>query len=111
VEDTPISDDEPTILGEEPPSVTRADAGTGAVTYGVTMNPLNGIQRNLSHWTKPLNEEKPMTTEHSGNTATSVVVIVATPRNANESKLSRTPGSDARTGFSLETYSLTLLKH
>jgi hypothetical protein len=49
--------------------------------------------------------------ERSENAATLVAMIVATHRNANGSKLSRTPGSDARTHFSLGTYSLTLLEH
>jgi hypothetical protein len=50
-----VSDDEPTILEEEPPpSVTDADAGTGAATYGVTMKLGNGILHNPSPGTKPL---------------------------------------------------------
>jgi hypothetical protein len=40
--------------------------------------------------------ETPMK-ERSENAATPVTVIVATPRNANESKLSGAPGTDART--------------
>jgi hypothetical protein len=47
--------------------------------------------------------------ERSENAATLVTVIVSTHRNTNGSKLSRTPGSDTRTHFSLGTYSLTLL--
>jgi hypothetical protein len=49
--------------------------------------------------------------EHSENIATPAVVIVTTPRNGSEKKLNRTPDSDARTRFSLKTYSLTLLEH
>jgi hypothetical protein len=53
VEDTPVSDDEPTILGEEPPSVTHADAGTSAVTYDITTKPGERIQHNPSPRMKP----------------------------------------------------------
>jgi hypothetical protein len=40
-----------------------------------------------------------------------IIVIVATPMNMNESKMSRTPGSGVRTRFSLRTYSLILLEY
>jgi hypothetical protein len=54
VEDTLVSNDEPTILGEEPPSMTHADAGTSVVTYGIITKPGNRIQHNPSPGMKPL---------------------------------------------------------
>jgi hypothetical protein len=48
MEDAPVSDDEPTIPGEEPPNVTHVDARIGVVTYGVTTKPGNGVQHNSS---------------------------------------------------------------
>lgn len=52
-----------------------------------------------------------MTIYHSVNVVTPNVVIVTTPRSTNENKLSRTPGSNARTRFSLGTCFLTSLGH
>lgn len=43
VEGTPISDDEPTVLGEDPPNVMHAYTKTGAAMYDVTMKPGNEI--------------------------------------------------------------------
>lgn len=47
------SNNEPTVLGEEPPSVTHADIRTDAVTYGVTMRLVNRILHCPSLGTKP----------------------------------------------------------
>ena len=54
MEDTHIFDDEPTVLGEEPPSVTHADAETGIEMCGVTMKLGNRIQHNPSPRMRPL---------------------------------------------------------
>ena len=48
VQDTPVSDYEPIILGEEPPSVTHADTGIGPITYGVTMKPVTRSSNPIS---------------------------------------------------------------
>jgi hypothetical protein len=48
VEGATISNDEPTVLEEEPPSATHVDAGTSAAMCGVTMKPGNVIQLNPS---------------------------------------------------------------
>jgi hypothetical protein len=42
IEDSRIFDDKPTVLGEEPRSVRRANIETCHVTFGVIMRPKNG---------------------------------------------------------------------
>jgi hypothetical protein len=49
--------------------------------------------------------------ERSENATTPAIVIIVVPRNESENKLNWTPGSNARTRFSLGTYSLTLPEH
>jgi hypothetical protein len=43
VEDVPISDDEPIVLGKEPRSTRHANVGTCVITFAVTMRPGNKI--------------------------------------------------------------------
>lgn len=43
LEDALIFDDEPIVLGEEPPSATHADAEIGVAMCGFTMKPRNEI--------------------------------------------------------------------
>jgi hypothetical protein len=75
------------------------------------MKPRNRIQHNPSPEMRRLKYGKPPTKERSQNIATLAAVIVAAPKNASGNKVNRMPCSDARTRFSLRTYSLTLLKN
>jgi hypothetical protein len=45
LESSPISDDEPTVQGEEPPNVKHGDEGTNAGMFGDITRPGSGIQR------------------------------------------------------------------
>jgi hypothetical protein len=79
MENTHNSDDEPTILEEDPLSVTHTDARTGATRCGAIMKLGNGIQHNTSPGMRPLKRGKPPMKEHTKNAATPIVVIVTAP--------------------------------
>jgi hypothetical protein len=111
VETSPISDDEPTVLGEEPPSVMRDDDGIGAITYGITTKLETTIRLSLSLGTKFLRWGKPSTKEHTENTTTLAAMIAATFKNVSEGRPSRMSGSNMKTRSSLGTYTLTSLEH
>jgi hypothetical protein len=97
VETTPISNDELTMLGEEPPSAMRDDDETCAITYDVTTKLESAIWLNPSLKTKFLRWGKPLMKEHTKNAATPTTVITATLKNASESRPSRMSGFDAKT--------------
>jgi hypothetical protein len=61
LESAPISDDEPTMQGEEPPSVMLGDIEIDARTCGDNMKPGNGTRRSPCPETKPRRCEKLMT--------------------------------------------------
>ena len=89
----------------------RNDDETDVVTYGVTTKLENAIRLSPSLRMKFLRRGRPLTKEHTENTATLAAVIAAMLRNTSGSRQSRTLGSDVRTRSSLGTYTLTLLEH
>jgi hypothetical protein len=111
VKTTPMCDDKPTVLGEEPFSVMRNDDETGVVTYDVTTKLESMIQLNPSLEMKLLRWGKPPTKERTESATIPTAVITAMHKSASGNKLSRMPGSDAKTRSSLGTYTLTSLKH
>jgi hypothetical protein len=79
LESSPISDDEPTVLGEEPPQL---DARRRSHDI---MKPENGIWLNPSHETKPQRWGRPLMKEHTENDLTLIVVTIIKLKNASGS--------------------------
>ena len=99
VESSPISDDEPTVPGEEPLSEKLADGGTHAGMFGDIMKLENETRRSLYLEMRSQRWEKPLTNESSGKEGTPANVIV----DILKSKLIRMRGYAERTLSSRET--------
>jgi hypothetical protein len=69
----------------------HVNAGTGAVTYDVTVKLENVIQPNLSLGMKLPRRGKPLMKEHIESSAIPAAMIAATLRNASGNKPNRTP--------------------
>jgi hypothetical protein len=110
LESLPISDGEPTMLGEEPPSVMHDDGETGAETCDDTTRLESKIWLSLSLRTKLQKWGRPLMKERTKNGATIAAAIVARLRSTSGSKQNKTLGSSERTRSSPGTYTLTLLR-
>jgi hypothetical protein len=110
VEDAPISDDEPTILGEVPLQREARQRLTGAVTFSVITRPENGTPYNPYPRTRHLKQERLLTTGHSTSVAIPDVAIIATPRSESRNERSVMPGTNVRTRPFSETCFPTLPK-
>jgi hypothetical protein len=85
LESSPISDDEPTVLGKNLPSVMLGDGETDAETCGDIMKSENRTRHNPSLRTKPERWGRPLMKEHIENGATPIAVTAVKLRNASES--------------------------
>jgi hypothetical protein len=83
---SPISDDEPTVLGKSLPSAMHDDGETGVETYDDTTRPKNEIRLSLSLGTKLRKWGRPLKKEHIENNATPTATIIAKLRNASGSR-------------------------
>jgi hypothetical protein len=85
LESVPISDDEPTMKGEEPPSVMPSNKEKDAQMCSDIMKPGNGIRRSLCLGMKPRKWRKLSRNEYTEKGATPTAVIVDRLRSECES--------------------------
>jgi hypothetical protein len=109
VESAPVSDDEPTMQGEEPPSVKRDDGGTDIRTYDDIMKLGNGIRCSPYPKMKPRRREKLPMSECTEKSITLATAITDKLRTESESKPNKVLGYGKRTLSSLGTCIPTLL--